>query len=103
MSINVKKGSVIRVFSNGVTYPIPVEDWEKEEAGIDAKPDNAMGNAVGYRFVLEDYNPAGANENVIIDAEINIWEYPNGVIEIKEASDGVNSADVDNAFYAKVD
>lgn len=100
MAIKIKSGSKIDVVKNGVAYAIPIEDWDCEDPEVNQKSDNAMGNEVCYRFTLEGYTAGAIND---IDASIEVWEYPNGVIEFIDTSDNVNKADVNRAFYAEPD
>ncbi len=101
MSVRIKKGTPIRVTRNGTTYSIPIDEWESEESCSYHKGENCMGDDVCHRFTLDGYMPQ--NSSNPIDAYIEVWEYPSGIMEDVEVDVGVNKADAVAALYCVVD
>lgn len=101
MSISIKKGIPIRVTRNGMTYSIPIEEWERQDPCPYPKGENCMGNEVCHRFVLDGYMPQNSSDS--IDAWIEAWEYPNGTMEVVDVDDNVNIADAESALYCNLD
>ena len=101
MSISIKTGTPIRVTRAGTTYSIPIEEWERQEPRPYPKGEDCMGNEVCHRFVLDGYMPQNSSDS--IDAYIEVWEYPNGTMEVVDVDVGVNNADAESAICCKVD
>lgn len=101
MSVSIKKGTLIRVTRNGTVHSIPIEEWERQEPRHYPKGENCMGNDVCHRFVLDGYMPQNSSDS--IDAYIEVWEYPNGTMEVVNVDVGVNKADAVAALYCEVD
>lgn len=58
-------------------------------------------NEVSHRFVLDGYMPQNSSDS--IDAYIEVWEYPNGTMEVVDVDVGVNNADAESAICCEVD
>ena len=101
MSVSIKKGNLIRVTRNGTMHSIPIEEWEREDPRPYPKGENCMGNEVCHRFVLDGYMPQNSSDS--IDAYIEVWEYPNGTMEVVNVDVGVNKADAESAFHCNLD
>lgn len=101
MSVSIKKGNLIRVTRNGTMHSIPIEEWEREDPRPYPKGENCMGNEVCHRFVLDGYMPQNSSDS--IDAYIEVWEYPNGTMEVVDVDVGVNKADAVDALHCDVD
>ena len=101
MSVSIKKGNLIRVTRNGTMHSIPIEEWEREDHRPYPKGENCMGNEVCHRFVLDGYMPQNSSDS--IDAYIEVWEYPNGTMEVVDVDVGVNNADAESAFHCNLD
>ena len=101
MSVSIKKGNLIRVTRNGTMHSIPIEEWEREDPRPYPKGENCMGNEVCHRFVLDGYMPHNSSDS--IDAYIEVWEYPNGTMEVVDVDVGVNKADAVDALHCDVD
>lgn len=101
MSVSIKKGTLIRVTRNGTVHSIPIEEWERQEPRHYPKGENCMGNDVCHRFVLDGYMPQNSSDS--IDAYIEVWEYPNGTMEVVDVDVGVNNADAESAFHCNLD
>lgn len=102
MSVKINHGTTISVTKDGRTYAVPVEHWEKVGEDAYSKGDEQMGNDVCHRFALEGYQPQGS-AGTTIDVEIEIWEYPDGVIETRNVPDEVSEKDVIEAFCSEMD
>lgn len=100
MSVKAIAGASIDVVENGKTYRVPVEDWDVADSQIYSKGEDQMGPDVCHRYTLEGYQPA--NSAVSIDAWIEIWEYPNGSVEMVDASDNVDQSSATDAFESNV-
>ena len=86
---------------NGTVHSIPIEEWERQEPRHYPKGENCMGNDVCHRFVLDGYMPQNSSDS--IDAYIEVWEYPNGTMEVVNVDVGVNKADAVDALHCDVD
>jgi len=79
---------------------IPRDALNHEVVEIEDKSEHGMGKEVHHRYSVEGYRCPECN--VEIDAFVDVWEYPDGVIETMDKSENVVS-DVGGAFDAALD
>lgn len=84
----------------GHSFNIPKENWNHENVEVEDKFEQGMGNEVHHQYSVEDYPCPQCSTK--IDASVDIWEYPNGDIEMSGKSTNVVS-NVDDSFFAELD
>ena len=79
---------------------IPKQDWEYEVVETEDRSEHGMGNGVHHQYSVDGYScpECGAE----IDAVVDIWEYPNGSIEVKDKSENVEN-NIDDSFIVELD
>lgn len=101
MSVSLKDVSIKVRCPSGHVNEIPTSDWYVCEDEIYGKSDMQMGCEVCHRLVLEGVQCSVCECS--IDAEIEVWEYPEGVEECRSVSGNTDPDDANLAVSVILD
>lgn len=93
MSVKINDVSIRVVCPEGHENHIHIYDWEQSDPEIYQTSEERMGPQVCHRFTLDGVQCAHPDCLATIDAEIEVWEYPDGMEEYSSVTSNVNESD----------
>ena len=103
MSVHITDSEVGVMCPNGHITKINIQDWEMDSPEVYPKPDCQMGNEICYRFHVDGVPCSDQKCSALLEAKIEVWEYPMGCEEFRSASSNVNAADINSAVSIEMD
>ena len=93
MSVKINDVSIRVVCPEGHENHIHIYDWEQSDPEIYETSEKRMGPQTCHRFTLDGVRCSHPSCLATIDAEIEVWEYPEGIEEYASSTPNVDATD----------
>lgn len=97
MAAKINSVDVCVTCPEGHENRIPMTDWYQHDPEVYPKSDDQMGSEVCHRYTLDGVPCLDPQCSCTLDAEIEVWEYPDGMEEDRAHTHNVDHADADRA------